>query len=55
MLLFIVLNKGIQCADSGIDQQSASVIFFATISTSSSNAYPWTAAFHMVFTLISIS
>ena len=38
-----------------IDHQSASFIYFDTISTSSSNAYPWTVTFSKVFTLISIS
>ena len=38
-----------------IDPPSASFIFFAVISTSSSNTYPWSAALFMVFTLISIS
>ena len=52
---FYSFNKRIQCGDPYIDHQSASFIFSATISTSSSNTYPWTASFFMGFTLISIS
>ena len=43
---FLALNKRIQCAhcaDPYLDHQSASFIFFATISTMSSNTYPWTS------------
>ena len=55
MLLSISLNKRIQCEDPCIDYQSASFIFFATITASSSNIYMWTVAFFMVFALIIIS
>ena len=44
-------NEQILC----IDHQSAYFVLFNTISTPSSNTYPWTTAFFMFFTLISIS